>query len=110
MRRTAFLPALVFLLAFVSEAGAGPADSFMDPGDQLKTGHRYEILMGRWRFGFYDWAAFGSDKHTAMTLGPIGNYDVPFTATQGLVGLCLIVVGLIALLTMLTMRWRRKAT
>jgi hypothetical protein len=44
-----------------------------------------------------------------MQLGPVCEHQVPFTATHGLVGLCVIVVGMVALVTVGTVRWKRKA-
>lgn len=97
MRPASILLALIVVLGFVSEARATTIE--------FPT-HDYTVRVGQQVFGFIEWSSHG----TEMYFGPLGHCGVPFTATQGLVGVCLIVVGLIALLvTAVTFRWKRKA-
>jgi hypothetical protein len=97
MRPASTLLTLVVVLGFVSEAGAF----------EWKPDHNYTFKIGQYRFGFDD-GVMVSLLWSSMHLGPFGTYNSPFTATQGLVGSCLIVTGLLALATMLTFRWKRK--
>jgi hypothetical protein len=46
--------------------------------------------------------------YTLLCLGPFGVHQVPFTATQGLVGFCCILATLIILPAVLTVRWKKK--
>jgi hypothetical protein len=104
MRTITILLALVVVLGFVSEAGAYGPSIYCDRS----------VEVGPYRFGFADWAPGGNvvgismQPWTAMYLGPLGYQEVPFTATQGLVGFCVFVVGMIALVTVGTIRWKRK--
>jgi hypothetical protein len=106
MRTASVLLALVVALGFVREAGAIPIANVNNDD--------YSIWWGMQRFGFHDGTSTKSDgtivRWSFVNLGPLGSYQVPFTATQGLVGFCLIIIGLIALVTTLTVRWKRKAT
>jgi uncharacterized membrane protein (UPF0182 family) len=96
MRTASILLALVVVLGFVSQASA--AD--------------YRIWVRGRGYGIYDWKfefkgkVFGQGG-TAVDLG-FSHFDVPFTATQGLIGFCVIVVGLLALVTVFTFRWKCK--
>jgi hypothetical protein len=93
--KTASIPlALVVVLGFVRTAAA------MDVQEPVQ---QYAFWIGEWGFGFVEYPG-----GTYMSLGPAGSYVVPFTATQGLVGSCVIVVGLVALATVFTFRWQRK--
>jgi hypothetical protein len=101
MRIASILQALVVVLGFVNEAGAFNA--------WINCNRSVEV--GGYRFGFADWSAGDWEPSTPWTMmyaGPIGEWSVPFSATQGLVGFCLIVLTLIALLATFTMRWKRK--
>jgi hypothetical protein len=97
MRTASILLALV-VLGFASQSSAA----------------KYTFRAGEQSFGFYDWKIMGDvDKPlvrgSALTLGPLGNYDTPFTATQGFVGFCLILALSIIVPTVLTVRWKRRA-
>lgn len=87
MRPIPILLALVVVLGFVSEAGADD----------------YIVTVGDQDFGIYD-----SPCGNVVAIGP-WQMGVPFTATQGLIGFCAIAVGLVALVTLLTFRWKRRA-
>jgi hypothetical protein len=107
MRPLSILPVLVVMLGIVSEAGAAGVSWVMD--------HDYEIAIGPYHFGFADGREgngfLGQETwkpYSKVGLGPLGTYNSPFTATHGLIGFCVIVVGLIALVTVFTMRWKRK--
>jgi hypothetical protein len=41
--------------------------------------------------------------------GPAGTFDIPCSAVQGLIGFCLAVAVLIALIVVATVRWKRRA-
>jgi hypothetical protein len=104
MRAASILLALVVVLGFVSEAGA-QTDCVIE--------RDYTFTVADQRFGFID----GSDYYTGIRepwtviwLGTLGSPEVPFTATQGLVGFCLILSTLIIVPAVLTVRWRRRAT
>jgi hypothetical protein len=103
MKTTSFLSALVVVLGFCGEAGA---KIIMD------TNHDYTLKLGGYKFGFADGMISGSEVPThswsAFCLGPLGGFDVPFTATQGLVGFCCILATLIILPVVLTVRWKKK--
>lgn len=65
-------------------------------------------LFGQ-RFGVREWE-FGDWRRTTVCEGPFGEQDVPFTATQGLVGICLIVgLSLMLLVLLMAKPWRRRA-
>jgi hypothetical protein len=99
MKTPSSILAHVVVLCFVSEAGA-----------QELSAVSYTISIGGETFGFADWYKDFDQQHFVF-LGPLGKYRVFFTATQGLVGFCLIVVGLVVLVTLVTLftfRWRRK--
>jgi hypothetical protein len=97
MKAASILIALVFVLGFATEAAAREL-----PADAIK--HKHLLKVFGCQFGFVDWI----DDSTSIVVGE-WVYPVPFTATQSLVGFCVIVVGLFALVTMLTFRWKRKA-
>ncbi len=46
--------------------------------------------------------------YTLMSVGPLGNYEVPFTTTQGMIGFCVILAMMILLPVAATIRWRKK--
>jgi hypothetical protein len=101
MRTTSILLVLVVVLGFVSEAGA-------DYSPEIACNR--SITIGQLHVGFIDWVdGYNSSDHwTVLHLGPLGEYQVPFTATQGLIGFCMIVVGMVALVTVFTFRWKWK--
>ena len=108
MRAAAKLMALVMVLA-AREAGA--AD--------------YSICWQEHYFGIVDadFDEYGSidangnpitqglsREGTAVLLGPLGFYEVPFTATQGLVGFIVILIALIVLpIAVLATRRKKRA-
>lgn len=100
MRSASILLALVVVLGFVSEAGAEKYD--------------YIVTVAGSRFGFEDLTHYSRGEmlgqYSVMRVGPFGSHEVPFTATQGLVGFCLIGVAVIALLVVATVRWKRKSS
>jgi hypothetical protein len=101
---TLILPALVVLLGFINEAGANI---------NLSTENDLVVTIGHYDFGFSDCVWFNannrsSGRYTNAFLGPLGNHRVPFTATQGLVGFCVILALLITLPAMLAVRWKKK--
>jgi hypothetical protein len=106
MKAALILLALVVVLSFAEDAGAYSSFKYRD----------YTLAINSQRFGFADWCP-GSNYDggpairrgwTTMYAGPVGEIHVPFTAIQGLVGFCLIVVTLIALLITLTVRGKKK--
>jgi hypothetical protein len=103
MRTTSILLALVVVLGFVSEAGAA-----------VVAEHDFTVTIGGKPFGFRDchYTALleGLRVQSVLCLGPFGYHEIPFTATQGLVGFCMIVVGMLALVTVGTVRWKRKSS
>jgi hypothetical protein len=104
MRPASILLALVVLLSFVSEAGAYAS---------VSVDHDYSFRLAGYQFGFTDGFLHGSTytrPYRWLHLGPLGFRNVGFSATQGLVGCCVIVVGLVALATALTVRWKRKTS
>jgi hypothetical protein len=103
MRPVPILLALAVVLCFVSESRAGI---------DLPV-RNYTAKIAGHTFGFIDWPPYDSPagrerSYTTMYAGPLGKHDVPFTATQGLVGFCVLVVGMVALVTLFTFRWKRK--
>jgi hypothetical protein len=114
MRAASILLALVVVLAVAREAGAehvAPLADEIDPAVYLQLiahrGHDHTINFGGHRFGFCDTRPFFPENCTAY-FGPLGTYETPFTATQVLVGFCLMVFTLIASLVVFTVRWKRK--
>jgi hypothetical protein len=100
MRFIPILLALVVVLGCVSVAGAHTVELTVAPN--------YTVSNGTYSIGIGDLRANGEYVGTQLLLGPLGNLKVHFTATQGLVGFCVIVVGMLALVTVGTMRWKRK--
>jgi hypothetical protein len=106
MRPTSILLAIVVVLGFVREAGAQ-----QDIGVPV---HSYTVSLGGRPFGLIEYnndprtQQQGEPTYTVLCFGTLGSRRVPFTATQGLVGFCVIVVGVVALVTVGTVRWRRK--
>jgi hypothetical protein len=117
MRTASILLALVVGLGFVREAGA----------EFVSTTRDCTIKIGDQWFGFADqWVnpapqfpdatndgrncRYEDGLFTTMYIGPFGNRTVPFSATQGLVGFCLILVAFIALLVAVTVRRKRRHT
>jgi hypothetical protein len=107
MRPIPILLSFVAVLGFLREAeaeGHGP------PTRDFTVG--YTSGISDYRFGFRDWEYPndpGQKIYSAVLFGPYGGKYVPFTATQGLVCVCVIAVGLAALVTVGTGRWKRRA-
>jgi hypothetical protein len=107
MKTASILLASVVVLGFVSEAEA----EFSWIVD-----HEYVVDIGPYQFGFAD-GRCGDDSlgqetwkpYSRAGFGPLGSGRVPFTATQGLIGFCLFVLTLIALLLAFAVRWKRRA-
>jgi hypothetical protein len=105
MRTASIVLALVVVLGFAREAGAEY---------KSYTTHDYSACLAGYSFGFTDGHAYVNgygrleQPWQKIHLGPFGSHNVPFTATQGLVGFCIIIVGLIALPVMVTLRWKKK--
>jgi hypothetical protein len=107
MRTTSILLLLVVVLGFVSEAGAKLRFEHI--------AHGYCIKVGDYHLGFRDGSYWQSDGFrkavgtwNAVMLGPFGRIEVPFTATQGLVGFCCILATLVIAVVVLTVRWKKK--
>jgi hypothetical protein len=105
MRTASILLALVVVLGFVREATAFTEEPYIC--------RDYSVVVREHRLGFADWACVTPDwKSTrvwsCLHCGRLGDFKIPFTATQGFVGFCVIVVALIALAVVLTVRWKRK--
>jgi hypothetical protein len=104
MRGASILLALVVVLCSAQEALAFASYIYKDRS----------VEIGTYRIGFADWAPGWNGEPnrpppwTMMYGGPMGEWQVPFTATQGLVGFCLIVFVLIALLAAFAVRWKKK--
>jgi hypothetical protein len=106
MRTTSILLALVVVLS-ASEASAW-APVFVPE-------HDYTISAGGQMFGFRDgtWVGDFDPANYPQTisylhLGPVGQFEVPFAATQGLVGFCVVLALLVIVPAVLTVRWKRK--
>src|SRR5689334_18059355 len=104
MRPASILLALAVVLGFVSEA-----EAYIFPPPT----HDYTVTIGSNEIGFQDWVGqnvFGETGSVLcqVRLGPLGIHQVPFTATQGLIGFCLILAMLIIVPAVLTVRWKRK--
>jgi hypothetical protein len=97
MRLIPILLALVVVLGFVSQAGA-----------EVITSPNYTIVVGKYVFGIADFRKDDQLLATSIFFGKGRPLDVPFSATQGLVGFCVIVVGMVALVMVGTVRWKRK--
>jgi hypothetical protein len=102
MRTLSVLLALVVVLSAreVGAAGAITVDCHYIVG----------ITDHNW-FGFRDLTYTDGVSQTSWTqvgLGPLGIHKAPFTATQGLVGSCVILAMLVIVPLVLTVRWKRK--
>jgi hypothetical protein len=108
MRTASILLALSFVFGFVSDADAKPAEP---------VEHWYRVRIGEHYLGFTDHRIYKppmkdeADRiqiSCLLWLGPLGTHKVPFTATQNLVGCCLIAGTLIIIPIVLTVRWKKK--
>ena len=94
------------------------AEGYLRPTERIVSGRYgsrtiYAIEIGNQTFGFLDdWRATGTpgkpERESEIHLGPLGKHKIPFTATQGLVGSCALLVILITSTAVLTMRWKRR--
>jgi hypothetical protein len=105
MRTASLLLSLVMVLGFVRESGADIVFPVRD----------YTAKIAGHSVGFIDWPPFDSPAgqepgYTMMHVGPLGSFKIPFTATLGLIGVCLIVVTFVAGVALLTVRWKKKRT
>jgi hypothetical protein len=103
VRTASILLALIVVLGFVSEAGAQT---------DYVTERDYTFTVADQRYGFIDGADYYTgvrEPWTVICLGPLGSPEVPFTATQGLVGFGLILATLIIVPAVLTVRWSKRS-
>ena len=101
MRTAAILLALVVVLN-AREAGADA---------HFETRSDYTISFGDNQIGFIDGHARGlmfNDDWSQIRLDPLVRYNVPFTATQGFIGLIVILVAMIVLPIAVLATWRKK--
>jgi hypothetical protein len=101
MRPASILLAMVVGLCIVSESQAQTDN---------ETLHDFTFTVAGNSFGFMDGLdhLMYATTWSTICLGPLGTYNSPLTAIQGLVGFCLIVMTLIALLVVATVRWKKK--
>jgi hypothetical protein len=98
VRAASILLALVVVLGFAREAGAA------------KVTRDFTIQIGLQLFGLTDYAT-GPNHSVQLTVlhaGALGEREMPFTATQGLVGFCCILAAIIIVPVVLTVRWKKK--
>jgi hypothetical protein len=114
MRTASILLTLVVVLGFVNEAGVNGGEAqyeggFLPPATMPPPTlmHDYTVRVAGQLFGFKQWQ-MNNRPSSYFYVGPFGEGNFPFTATQGLVGFCLIVLTLIALLGTFTVRWKRR--
>jgi hypothetical protein len=124
MKTASIRLALIVVLGFASEAGAQNINYTVGKPHwdasakeisytvvkAVYPTHDYRFWLGDQAFGFAQWPNPGGSYpyNSCCFVGPLGECEVPFTATQGLVGFCVIVVGMVALATTLSVRWKRK--
>jgi hypothetical protein len=125
MKTASIRLALVVVLGFASEAGAQNTNytvgkphwdtsrkeiSYTIFKNPFYYTHDYRFWLGDQAFGFAQGSNPGGSYpyNSYCFAGPLGTCQVPFTATQGLVGFCVIFVGMVALVTTLSVRWKRK--
>jgi hypothetical protein len=75
------------------------------------TLHDFTVHVGGYRIGFEDGIYADDDSEflwNRIHLGPLGPHSAPCTATQGLIGFGVIVVGLIIVPAVLTVRWKKR--
>jgi hypothetical protein len=114
MRPTPILLTLAIGLGFVHEAGAESGEGqhhsvylppYQTPPPTLT--HDYTLHISGHLFGIKEWQVNGR-PYTALYVGPFADFEVPFTATQGLVGFFLVLTILILLPAVLTVRRKRQ--
>jgi hypothetical protein len=94
MRTASLLLALVVVLGWASKAAA-----------QVGKTRDYSVAIGNQEFGLIELEGV----YCLVLLGPFPSIYLPFRATPVLIAFGLMVVALIALVTVATMRWRKKA-
>lgn len=113
MKTASISLALVVVLGFVATAKAGA------PEDR-----DYSFTIARQSFGIRDYdnslkylsvahyfpqkPSFRDLRGTVLLAGPLGPHKVPFTATQGLIGCCVILAMLLIVPVVRTVRCRTK--
>jgi hypothetical protein len=103
MKTASILLALVFVLGFCRKAGA--VDYVFVWGEQVFGIADAEVTQTLdANENVIDEAVVAS----AVYFGPLGYLQVPCTATQGLIGFCVIFAMLFILPAVLTVRWKRK--
>jgi hypothetical protein len=103
MKAASILLALVVVLGFVSEARA------TSYGFVFRE-HSYTIGSGENCVGFADgfYGLSKKERWSRIYLGRFGSREVHFSATQGLIGFCIILATLIIVPVVLTVRWKKK--
>lgn len=105
MRTPAILLTLL-VMAVAGEAVAAEAD--------VAIQRNYAVNVAGYSFGFVDgqadyWTPSARPYHE-VRLGPLGRYEVGFTAAQGVAGCWIAICMLIVLLATLNVRRQRKAS
>lgn len=102
MRPALILLSLVVVLGCAREAAAWACTEYHND---------YTISIAGQQFGFCESKGFFNEddwEYSRIYVGLFGHIDSSLTAKQGLIGFCVIVSGLIALVTVGALRWRRK--
>ncbi len=82
---------------------------------EIRPVHDYTVTLAGARLGISDLDVSesigerGMEVVTRLYFGPFGSKQVPFTATQGLVGFGVIALILIASLVAFVLRWKRRS-
>jgi hypothetical protein len=106
MKTASILLASFVGLGFCREAGAWEAMAECKNYLIEINNHQYGVCEG---FELTEDATINWEKRiTVLVLGNLGTFELPFTATYGLIGFCCILATLIFLPVVLTMRWKRK--
>jgi hypothetical protein len=100
MRIASIILALVVVLC-ASEAGADGIITF-------NPDYTFEI-RGQY-FGFRDMQVGGEPDCNLICLGSVGQHSVPFTATQGVIGVYCILAMLLVAPVVLTVWWKKRET
>jgi hypothetical protein len=94
-RTASLVLALIVVLSAAKATAACKIVSYRD----------HTVHVASHRFGFVDSAILSNEGigySTRIHLGPLGDHEIPFTATQGLIGFCIILATLIVLPTALS--------
>lgn len=119
MRTASIILALVEVLSFSVELGAQTTSqpkfkvysSIRNPGVLSAADLRtvgYAIHFDQYSVGFVDVFIGKSLKQSLICIGPLGSYQSPFTATQGLIAFIAIVAVLVIASIAAVVGWRRK--